>query len=82
MKWLFKKKEKALSWEKGFVGKMGVVVSEISNDQNGNGLITIEKEARLFHFYAVTDDALLKVGEEIEVVGIKNNAFHVTRLVK
>ncbi|WP_057940517.1 hypothetical protein [Algoriphagus resistens] len=83
MKWLFKKKDNSVNWEQGFVGKKGVVVSEISNVlYGGSGLITVERTSQLFHFYAVSKDGVLRVGEEVEVVGVRENRLCVKKCFK
>lgn len=79
MKWLFRKKDNTVNWEQGFVGKKGVVVSEISDVLYGNGLITVERASQLFHFYAVSQDDTLRIGDEVEVVGVRKNGLCVKK---
>ncbi|WPR77744.1 hypothetical protein [Algoriphagus sp. NG3] len=78
MKWLFKERVKSQSWEEGFLGRRGTVVTKITNEKHGNGLITIERDSQLFHFYAITDDGILEPGVDVVVVGIVKNVFKVS----
>ena len=80
MNWFFNTKVKKVSWEEGFLGRIGVVISDIQKDDFNNGLITVERDGQLFHFYAVCDENCLSKGTHIEIVGFSKNNFVVKNL--